>query len=53
MVLAPEVGTLLIMDDMKVEEGRAREMMNESSEIGYQLYGSKDTGAASRPGIET
>jgi hypothetical protein len=49
MVLAQEVGTLMIMEDMKVEEERAREIMNESSDIGYRLHGSRDSEPASQP----
>lgn len=47
MVLAQEVGTLMIMEDMKVEEERAREIIKESSDIGYRLHGSRDSEPAS------
>ncbi|KAF2403962.1 hypothetical protein EJ06DRAFT_579871 [Trichodelitschia bisporula] len=45
MVLAPEMTTLLIMEDLKVDAERAREMMAESAEVGELLHG-EDEGAA-------
>jgi hypothetical protein len=37
MVLAPELATMLIMEDMNVDAERAREIMRESVELGDLL----------------
>jgi hypothetical protein len=39
MVLVPEVATRLVMDDMKVGEERAREIMEESNQLGLVVQG--------------
>jgi hypothetical protein len=42
MVLAPELATLVIMDDMDVEQHRARKIMQESIKLGDLLHGNED-----------
>jgi len=42
MVLAPEMATKLIMEDMSVKKEEAREIMAESAELGELLHGSAD-----------
>ena len=41
-VLVPELATLLIKDDMKVDEERAREVLNDSVDIGNLLNEEED-----------
>jgi hypothetical protein len=43
MVLAPEVATLLVMEDMSVDEAQARAIMQESADLG-DLLNSKEEG---------
>jgi hypothetical protein len=42
MVLAPEVATRLIQDDMDVNDARAREIMSDTADLGDQLHPSID-----------
>jgi hypothetical protein len=39
MVLAPEVATLLVMEDMSVDETQARTILQESTSLGDLLHG--------------
>jgi hypothetical protein len=43
MVLAPEVATLLVMEDMSVDEAQARAIMQDSASLG-DLLNSKEEG---------
>jgi hypothetical protein len=42
MVLAPEVATLLVMEDMSVDEKQARAVMLESADLGDLLHGKEE-----------
>jgi hypothetical protein len=42
MVLAPELVTHLIMEDMEMNKEQAREIMTESADLGDLLYGSTE-----------
>ena len=46
MVLAPELAAILIMEDLNVSAERAREILEESSELGELLNGDEMTGAS-------
>jgi len=40
MVLAPELATRLVMEDMKVDKVQARQIIADSAELGDLLHGS-------------
>jgi hypothetical protein len=42
MVLAPEIATRLVMEDMDVDKKQARQIMADSAELGDLLHGSTE-----------